>query len=101
LGQAQRLGCCFRSSLVPRPKVRNQRNRFVALIAAAGQAREEMGDRQRMLAAEADVLQREASGKAAHVSKVRKGYTRAHLVLRELAAGGVCWLCGAGEARCS
>ena len=51
--------------------MRNQRNRFMALISAAGQAQREMAERLRLRAAEHGVLQGEAADKARVLAKVR------------------------------
>lgn len=57
----------------PAPQVRNQRNKFVALIAASGQARTEMADRLRLVASEADILARDAGERAKLVARVSEG----------------------------
>jgi hypothetical protein len=57
-------GCCCR-------QVRNQRNKFVALIAAAGQASVEMGDRLKLLASEQEILAANLAAKAKLLTKVR------------------------------
>ncbi|WIA38855.1 hypothetical protein OEZ86_002132 [Tetradesmus obliquus] len=51
--------------------VRNQRNKFVALIAAAGQASVEMGDRLKLLASEQDILAANLAAKAKLLAKAR------------------------------
>jgi hypothetical protein len=56
-----------------RAQVRNQRNKFAALIAAAGQARAEAADRLRLLAAEGGVLSGQAASKAGLLAKARGG----------------------------
>jgi hypothetical protein len=55
--------CCCR-------QVRNQRNKFVALIAAAGQASVEMGDRLKLLASEQEILATNLAAKAKLLTKV-------------------------------
>jgi hypothetical protein len=52
-------------------QVRNQRNKFVALIAAAGQASVEMGDRLKLLASEQDILAANLAAKAKLLTKVQ------------------------------
>jgi hypothetical protein len=51
--------------------VRNQRNKFVALIAAASQASVEMGDRLKLLASEQEILAANLAAKAKLLTKVR------------------------------
>lgn len=51
-------------------QVRNQRNKFVALIAAAGEAAVEMADRLKLLASEQDILTGEVAAKAKLLTKV-------------------------------
>lgn len=51
-------------------QVRNQRNKFVALIAAAGQAAVEMADRLKVLASEQEILTANAAAKAKLLQKV-------------------------------
>jgi len=51
-------------------QVRNQRNKFVALIAAANQASVEMSDRIKLLTSEQEILTLEAQAKAKLLAKV-------------------------------
>ena len=51
-------------------QVRNQRNRFVALIATARQAGTEMTDRLRLLSSEQEILTAEVASKAHLLEKV-------------------------------
>ncbi len=59
-------------------QVRNQRNKFVTLIASAGQAAAEMGDRLRLLGSESDVLAQDAADKTAALSRVSPTYSVLH-----------------------
>jgi len=54
---------------------RNQRNRFVALIATARQAGAEMTDRLRLLSSEQEILTAEVASKAQLLDKVHNGNT--------------------------
>lgn len=56
-------------------QVRNQRNRFVALIATARQAGAEMTDRLRLLSSEQDILTAEVASKAQLLDKVHNRNT--------------------------
>jgi hypothetical protein len=51
-------------------QIRNQRNRFVALIATARQAATEMTDRLRLLSSEQEILTAEVATKAQLLDKV-------------------------------
>jgi hypothetical protein len=51
-------------------QIRNQRNRFVALIATARQAATEMTDRMRLLSSEQEILTAEVATKAQLLDKV-------------------------------
>jgi hypothetical protein len=51
-------------------QVRNQRNKFVALIAAAKQASVEMADRIKLLTSEQEILTLEVANKAKLLAKV-------------------------------
>jgi hypothetical protein len=67
--------------------VRNQRNKFVALIAAAGQASVEMGDRLKLLASEQEILAANLAAKAKLLTKVRRGECLCHCQLRMKGTG--------------
>ncbi|KAI8466714.1 MAG: coiled-coil flagellar protein, move backward only 2 [Monoraphidium minutum] len=62
--------------------VRSQRNKFVALIAATGQAHGEMAGRLRLAAAEAGVLQGDAAEKARLARQQRAGAAKERDALR-------------------
>jgi hypothetical protein len=67
------MGCCG-SCHTAHAQVRNQRNRFVALIASARQAATEMTDRLRLLSSEQDILAAEVATKAQLLDKVGGGH---------------------------
>lgn len=76
------VGCCCHA------QVRNQRNRFVALIASARQAATEMTDRLRLLSSEQEILAAEVATKAQLLDKVCCGGRGEHpFSLR------TCWCC--------
>lgn len=60
-------------------QVRNQRNRFVALIATARQAAAEMTDRLQLLSSEQEILAAEVDGKANLLNKVRLAFLQGSL----------------------